>query len=110
MARILFRSAGKDGGEKSAALVVQGGPAFTILNLLLREGAAIRHDCGGKAQCGTCRVRVLSDPGALSPPTERELERLAATGAAAGERLACQCRVLRDVELQASLPRKRGEE
>lgn len=48
--------------------------------------------CGGRGLCGACRVRVLG--GRLSRPTEAE-ERL---GLGGGWRLACQARVLGDVE------------
>jgi ferredoxin len=65
-------------------------PAFSILNHLLGAGVRIRHDCGGKALCGTCRCRPEAPPGALSPIGERERLRLEAVGAEGGERLACQ--------------------
>jgi ferredoxin len=77
-------------------------PAFSILVAAQRAGAALRHDCGGKALCGTCRVRVLS--GKLSPVTERERLRLDAVGAGPGVRLACQARAGTDLGLEAVLP------
>jgi adenylate cyclase len=77
-------------------------PAFSILVAAQRAGAPLRHDCGGKALCGTCRVRVLH--GAVSPKGERERIRLAAVGAATGERLACQTRPGSDISLEAVLP------
>lgn len=52
--------------------------------------------CGGRGLCGSCRVRVLG--GELSPPTRAE-ERL---GLGEGWRLACQARVLGDVEVEVS--------
>lgn len=76
-------------------------PAFSILVAAQRAGAALRHDCGGKAQCGTCRVRVIS--GKLSPVTERERLRLDAVGAGPGVRLACQARAGTDLSLEAIL-------
>ena len=33
-------------------------PAGSLLNSLLAAGVRIRHDCGGKALCGTCAVRA----------------------------------------------------
>jgi adenylate cyclase len=77
-------------------------PAFSILVAAQRAGAALRHDCGGKALCGTCRVRVIS--GRLSPVMERERRRLDAVGAGPGVRLACQARPGSDVSLEAVLP------
>jgi ferredoxin len=69
-----------------------------------RAGVSLRHDCGGKAQCGTCRVFVESGKG--SPVLEREKERLQAVGAAAGQRLACQMHPAGDLTLRAILPLK----
>jgi len=71
---------------------------------MVREGIRIRHDCGGKALCGTCRVRVVAGAAGLSPITERERLRLEAIGAGPEERLACQSYAIRDVELE--LPNK----
>lgn len=78
--------------------------AESILSALLKSGQPIRHDCGGKALCGTCRVRVRVGSSALSPPGDRERIRLAAVGAAPDERLACQAHAARDAEIEAVLP------
>ena len=84
-------------------------PAMSLLVSVQRAGLPLRHDCGGKAQCGTCRVRLVS--GRLSPMGDRERARLEAVGAGPGERLACQARAGSDVELTAVLPLpKRTEE
>ncbi len=95
MARIKFLSDGKEAS-------IETSPVMSVLNALVRGGARIRHDCGGKALCGTCRVRVKeARKGALSPIGERERARLDAIGAAADERLACQAYAARDVTLEA---------
>ena len=78
--------------------------AESILTSLLKAGRPIRHDCGGKAICGTCRVRVLEGAGSLSPVSDRERTRLAAIGASPEERLACQTHAARDAEIEAVLP------
>lgn len=78
--------------------------AMSILVSAQRAGIPLRHDCGGKAQCGTCRVRVIS--GRTSPMTDREHIRLQAVQAGMGERLACQTRAGSDLELVAVLPLK----
>lgn len=83
------------------SIEVEGNAAVSLLNALLRGGARIRHDCGGKALCGTCRVHVTEGGSALSPMGERERARLEAIGAAADERLACQAYALRDVTIAA---------
>lgn len=88
--------------------VFEASPVVSLLVSAQRAGAPLRHDCGGKALCGTCRVRVLS--GAVSPMLERERARLEAVGAGAGERLACQARAGSDVELTAVLPLSKNAE
>jgi ferredoxin len=110
----------------------EASPVYSVLVAAQRSGVPLRHDCGGKAQCGTCRVRVLS--GKLSPMGERERVRLEAVGALPGQtagdgsvagaahraggddgagpvyRLACQSRPGSDLELEAVLPLDRKEE
>lgn len=94
---------------QGGAVVVSAKPIVSVLNALLGEGVSIRHDCGGKAQCGTCRYRVLDGATALSPRRGPESERLAAV-AAAGElppggeyRLACQSHAAGEVEIELLL-------
>jgi len=81
--------------------------ALSILVSAQRAGVPLRHDCGGKAQCGTCRVHVVS--GTTSPMADRERIRLQAVQAGAGERLACQTRAGTDLELVAVLPLDRDK-
>lgn len=81
-------------------------PIVSVLNALTKEGMRLRHDCGGKALCGTCRVRVVSGASGLSPVGERERIRLSAVGAASDERLACQAYAFRDVEIE--IPEKKN--
>ena len=75
-------------------------PAISILNTLLRNGEPIQHVCGGKAQCGTCRIEIIEGQRSLSPKTEREIVRLAAINAAANERLACQTYAFNDISVK----------
>jgi len=95
--------------EKSSSPVkIEGRSVLSVLNCLLEAGFPIRHDCGGKALCGTCRVRVIS--GKLSPRLEREDARLLAVHAGPEERLACQAHAAGDVELETVLdPRGSAE-
>jgi iron-sulfur cluster assembly protein len=62
-----------------------------LLDAVLRAGAALAHDCGGKLACATCCVLVRDGGEALSPPSHDELDMLDRSGAAEdGARLACQ--------------------
>jgi ferredoxin, 2Fe-2S len=84
---------------------VETGPARSLLNSLLAAGKGIRHDCGGKALCGTCAVRVVEGAEGLSPVEPLEARRLEAAGRGAGYRLACQARAARDVSIEISAAR-----
>ncbi|HTX71851.1 MAG TPA: 2Fe-2S iron-sulfur cluster-binding protein [Rectinemataceae bacterium] len=99
--RVLNRR-GEDGLELRAPTATH----LSILNALLRAGVRVRHDCGGHAQCGTCRLRVLGEGSGLSPVGRAEAERLAASvlpgESAPGSvvRLACQARTARDIDVE----------
>jgi 2Fe-2S ferredoxin len=62
------------------------------------------HDqlCGGQAECGTCRVRVVQGLNNLTPmtPDERELRAEHPSAFRPDERLACMSRPLGDVVLE----------
>ena len=97
MAKILIANReGKDG--QPAVLEISS--VVSILNALLREGVRIRHDCGGRALCGTCAVRVLSGAAGLSPIADLEAGRLEAGGRPDGFRLACQARASREATIE----------
>src|SRR5688572_14727918 len=62
-----------------------------LLQGLLKSGAALAHDCGGKLACASCCVIVREGAEALSEPTDDELDMLDRAGVAQdGARLACQ--------------------
>jgi iron-sulfur cluster assembly protein len=62
-----------------------------LLHGLLKGGAALAHDCGGKLACATCCVVVREGREALSQPSDDELDMLDRAGVAQdGARLACQ--------------------
>ncbi len=80
-------------------------PAFAQLNILAHSMMADRphrQACGGQAECGTCRVRVIEGADNLTAPTvdEREFVDEFPDALADGERLACQCRPTGDVVLK----------
>lgn len=80
-------------------------PAHEELTLLV-HAMVIDHDldqaCGGQAECGTCRVRVVAGAENLSPmtPLERELREAHPTSFAPDERLSCMTRPLGDVVIE----------
>ena len=72
-------------------LTVTLGQGETLLDGVLKAGAALAHDCGGKLACATCCVEVLDGGQSLSERSEDELDMLERAGVAReGARLACQ--------------------
>ncbi len=78
-------------------------PGISILNTLLRNDVKIMHKCGGKMQCGKCRIKILHGGQYLSPAKEQEKARLKAVKASEDERLSCQTYTYGDVEIEIVL-------
>lgn len=57
----------------------------------------LKHQCGGHARCGTCRVTVEEGAENLSPVGATEARILRILKAAPGERLGCQAWATGDV-------------
>jgi adenylate cyclase len=70
---------------------------FTVLEASRLGGLPHYSVCGGKGQCSTCRVQVLSDYDALPPPDKLELSTLRRINAAPDVRLACQLHPVADI-------------
>jgi adenylate cyclase len=83
---------------------------LSILEASLRFNVPHASVCGGRARCSTCRVRVVSDRGALPRPSGREAFVLARVGASGNPaiRLACQLRPQTDVAVIPVLPANVG--
>lgn len=81
-------------------VVLETSAAVSLLNTLLRAGVAIDHRCGGKAQCGTCRIRIIEGAEKLSPIREAERIKLEKFGKQEGFRLACQTYASGDVTIE----------
>lgn len=78
--------------------------AFSILNNLLQNEVPIRHLCGGRGECGTCRMTILDGGKNLTTVQDIERNRLKAVKAGPAERLACQCHAKGDIVI--SIPVK----
>jgi uncharacterized 2Fe-2S/4Fe-4S cluster protein (DUF4445 family) len=70
----------------------------TILTAAHDAGVPLASVCGGAGTCGRCQVRLVR--GAVSPLGDDEAALLPPGEIAAGYRLACQARVLSDIELE----------
>ena len=69
-----------------------------FLSPTLKNSLPIEFDCR-KADCGICIFKTLKGHKNLSQPTKKEADFLNAMQAHKDERLACQCRVMDDVEI-----------
>lgn len=68
-----------------------------------RLGFHIPADCEGRGECDTCAVAVSSGATLLSSLTDGERKQLSPERLAAGERLACQCKIEHGGELLVKL-------
>lgn len=73
----------------------------SIIDVCENEETSILFGCRDGA-CGACMVRVVNQPEHLSPMEDHERDFLETMAARDDERLACQCRVLGDVEIEVS--------
>ena len=89
-----------DGGMRAS-----GRYGLSILEFSRLNDVPHAHVCSGRGRCGTCRVRVDAGAAHLSAPADLERDTLALVRAGAGERLACQARVLGEgVQVTRLLP------
>lgn len=76
----------------------------TILEVAMQNEIFLRHVCGGKAMCATCRCKVVAGAENLSPMARHEEKRLKELYAPKGVRLSCQSEVRGDVTVEIPVP------
>lgn len=81
--------------EKEYAIKVIKG--HTLLRAAKQGHVPLRHKCGGKASCTTCKVKICNQIG-ISPPNQKEYYKLGNKQISEGIRLSCQTRVYNSVE------------
>lgn len=67
---------------------------------MLEAGVAVGNDCGGNAQCATCRVAVTSGAESLPAPSDLETYALSRVKKHGTVRLACQLQVNANMEVE----------
>ncbi len=72
----------------------------TLLEAARSLGVDLDHYCGGNCSCGTCRVEVVRGGEHLARMRSSEAMVLGHEAVRAGDRLACQARVLGPVEVR----------
>ena len=80
------------GLDEAAGPHIRAERGETLLAALLRAETGIRHICGGRCACGTCRIALEPDwMGRLPAPSRNEARLLGVlAGASPAHRLACQ--------------------
>ena len=75
----------------------------SVLDIFHSQGIDWMHACGGKGRCTTCKMIVLNGPDSVSPLTEVEQKYLGLGALGKNERLACQTKVLGDIEIRVPI-------
>ncbi|MBN8554280.1 MAG: (2Fe-2S)-binding protein [Deltaproteobacteria bacterium] len=83
-------------------LVLEAPKRCNLLAFLQSQGIAVGSACGGKGLCASCKVSVLNGEKNLSRPNDREIELNSRNNLQLKERIACQCKVLGDIEITTS--------
>ncbi|MCM2255420.1 MAG: protein kinase [Vicinamibacteria bacterium] len=91
-ARVVYQA---EGGADKSLTVATG---RTLLEAALQEGIPHFHECGGRARCSTCRVRVAQ--GTLAPRSADEARLATRLGWGDDIRLACQAKVTGPVSVR----------
>ncbi|MDP6125517.1 MAG: 2Fe-2S iron-sulfur cluster-binding protein [Candidatus Latescibacteria bacterium] len=86
-------------------LEVEAQTGESILDVALRSGVALEHNCGGVCACTTCHVIVRQGDTELSDIEDDENDRLSqAEGLTLHSRLGCQALVLGDKDIEIEVP------
>lgn len=76
---------------------IQSNPGYSLLNNFLQLDVPIHTICGGNANCGCCRIKILSGTKGMTRPNHLEIRRLGEHLIDEGWRLSCQSYSLRDI-------------
>jgi ferredoxin len=89
---------------ENRGLVVEYNPAISLLNNLRILDIDIGSMCGGRGNCGTCRVQVLEGERFLLHPNDIERFRLSEVEINQNWRLACQLYSIKDLTINIPKP------
>ena len=65
--------------------------AALLLNNFRMQGVPIGSQCGGRGNCGTCRIKILEGHKKITPINKTERFKLTEEELNEGWRLSCQC-------------------
>ncbi|GIL00657.1 MAG: adenylate/guanylate cyclase domain-containing protein [Alphaproteobacteria bacterium] len=80
--------------------VITSAPGTTLLDISRSGGIPHMSVCGGRARCSTCRSLIVDGLENCSPVTEAERNLLKKLNADPDIRLACQARIMGDVQVR----------
>ena len=86
--------------QREDVTVTSEDPNQSLLEMVLGAGLDHYHECGGRARCSTCRVRIVEGIQNLRPRTPKEKDLARRLGWDDDVRLACQARAVGDVTIQ----------
>jgi 2Fe-2S ferredoxin len=70
-----------------------------LLEFLQSNGIPVGSACGGNGLCASCKVQIVSGKKALTRPNDKEIDLADRNNLHEDERIACQCRVMGDLEI-----------
>jgi ferredoxin len=85
-----------------SALTLEAPRKANLLRFLHDNQIPVGSACGGKGLCASCKVIVLNGQENLSRPNDRELDLAERNRLPKNERIACQLKVLGDIEITTS--------
>ena len=88
-----------------SGLQVEAQIGESILDVALRSGVSLEHNCGGVCACTTCHVIVRQGADSLSEIEDDEDDKLSqAEGLTLNSRLGCQALVLGEEDIDVEVP------
>ncbi|MUV38980.1 hypothetical protein JNUCC1_02852 [Lentibacillus sp. JNUCC-1] len=79
-------------GENDRTYTIHIKEGHTILRAARQGHVPLRHKCGGRASCTTCKVNI-ADQSQISEPNHKEHYKLGDANISSGMRLSCQTKV-----------------
>ena len=87
--------------------LIEASSEESIFDAVSRAGLGVPSACFGRANCGLCRVKIISGEAHLSPLLPVEIKHLGNTYHLTHLRLSCQARIRGDVTIDIPDARRR---
>jgi len=80
-------------------MIIEYNSATMLLNNFRMKDVAIGSQCGGRGNCGTCRIKILEGEKNLTPINKTERFKLTEHELKQGWRLSCQSYAVRNIKI-----------